>query len=314
MKKIGRIVPNLLAVVVSGTIVMGSITLALIESGKPIELSQPQPERTITKPMPTSTQERKIETSTIQPTVIPSSTSLPHTRCLPPEGWNPITIQAGENLASLAQIYYTSVQMLMEINCLVSEILAPGTILYVPSSSPTTTYTQTITPALTPTFTPSHTSIPSTTEYVCGPYPGWVLYTVQPNDTLYSLSNAFNVAVYMLQRANCMGTSTTIRAGKKIYVPNRPTITPVPATNTPVTATTSPTSTPIPMKTRVFTPFPRTPISTELPTPSSAAAQSPPDTRTPAESINSANTNIFSNSHLWLGIPLTSFFINIYTP
>ncbi len=60
---------------------------------------------------------------------------------------------------------------------------------------------------------------PTFTPQVCGPFEGWVLYTVQPNDTLFGLSLIFEVSIADLQFANCLGDSTSIQVGQRLYVP-----------------------------------------------------------------------------------------------
>ena len=64
---------------------------------------------------------------------------------------------------------------LIEANCLGTEELIPGTILYVPGIPPTESPIQ------------------------CGPPPGWIFYTVRPGDTLYHIGLAFGVSVTELQ-------------------------------------------------------------------------------------------------------------------
>ncbi|MEO8082901.1 MAG: LysM peptidoglycan-binding domain-containing protein, partial [Ardenticatenales bacterium] len=55
----------------------------------------------------------------------------------------------------------------------------------------------------------------------CGRTPGWVEYTVQPGDTLSSLSLRTGVDVGTLMQANCL-TSDTIYAGRLLYLARFP--------------------------------------------------------------------------------------------
>lgn len=99
------------------------------------------------------------------------------------------------------------------------------TITATKEESPTATQTRTQTMTLTETNAASTKEITST-ENVCGPPEGWVQYTVQSGDNLYRISLKFNITVDELKQANCLGSSTVIVVGEKIYVPNTPTSTP----------------------------------------------------------------------------------------
>jgi LysM repeat protein len=92
-----------------------------------------------------------------------------------------------------------------------------------------------------------HTPTPSVTPtaFDCGPPAIWVLYEVQEGETLASLASAYGITQGDLQRANCMGSSTTLAPGQSLFVPDRPTITPTP-TLPSATRTPKPTSTPAP--------------------------------------------------------------------
>ena len=214
-------------------------------------------------------------------TLLPTATVPPPASCPPPAGWIGVTVQSGETLESLAQEYGISVPALKDANCLRGKSIPAGALLYVPPA-----------PDASPTQ-------PAAAQ--CGPPPGWVFYTVQPGENLFRIGLAFGVEVSTLQWANCLGNSTYIRAGQRLYVPNVPTRTPLPLTAT-FTAAPAPTSTPtlttIP-PTPTWTPpatstaSPGTPVPTFTPTPSetisptaetptpTAAATTPPPTFTP---------------------------------
>ena len=58
-------------------------------------------------------------------------------------------------------------------------------------------------------YVPPPPTLPARTRVSCGAPSGWVIYYVQMGDTLYRLSVAYGITVADLQRANCMGGSTT---------------------------------------------------------------------------------------------------------
>ena len=72
----------------------------------------------------------------------------------------------------------------------------------------------------------------------CNPPPGWVIYNVQPGNTLFSLARWTNITLEQLQQANCLNVNETlIYAGQPIYLPfiptQSPTSLPVPAVPVP---------------------------------------------------------------------------------
>ncbi len=262
-----------IAAILSSAIVLGSLSLAFAEGNSlpPTPAPQASATETLFLPQPGST---SIFTAQPSPTFTMTATLQPPASCPPPQGWVAYTIQSGDTLGGLALVFKVTPDQLSKANCLFSDNLLPGAILYVPYSTPTATQPPVVFP----------TAIP------CGPPPGWIVYTVQPNDNLFRLSQAFGMSMYDLQRANCMGNSTLLLAGSRIYVPNVPTRTPMAtATNTPApaprptqtptrpqpTATSIPTSSPAPTmvptatSTSVPTLAPTTeasPIATTLPT------------------------------------------------
>lgn len=212
------------------------------------------------------------------PTFTPSVTSLPTatptflappTECPPPAGWVPVSVQPGDTLNSLSQVYGVTVEELRQGNCLVVNTLAVDSILYVPPLPPTATATATEPP------TPEPTDVP------CSPPRSWVTYTVRRGDTLSFLSRVFGVSVAQLQQANCLGSSTRIFTGQSLYVPFP----------FPITATASHTPPAVP--THTFTPPPMNtvppPTNTSVPTkppsptltPTAAHTSTPPPANTP---------------------------------
>ncbi|MBI3763129.1 MAG: LysM peptidoglycan-binding domain-containing protein, partial [Chloroflexi bacterium] len=84
------------------------------------------------------------------------------------------------------------------------------------TTEPTIADTATIAPptAITPLI-----ASPKPTVCVPAPPPGWVFYTIQPGDTLFSLSVKWGVSLATLQRVNCIGNPADIKAGQRIYAP-----------------------------------------------------------------------------------------------
>jgi LysM repeat protein len=184
-------------------------------------------------------------TNTAAPTAYPTETPLPvsptdtiepHTpttespsvlaQCDPPADWEVLFIEFGQTLEEIAADHQTTVEILIDGNCLSSTELLPGYIIFVPPANPTAT--------------------PSSSQAACTPPIGWITYTVRSGDNLYQISKAFGITVPELQAANCMGSSTKIITGSKLWVPNVPTITPT-ATKTPKPpAPTSPPPPPAP--------------------------------------------------------------------
>jgi len=146
--------------------------------------------------------------------------------------------------------------------------------------------TPTLPPNLTPSMYPSlavtpvpgeyptiiventQTTIPMASETVCTPLPGWVVYIVQPNDSLFNIGLKFGVTVAKLQEVNCMGTSVVIYTGQKLYVPYVATLTPPLSPTYQPTESASPTEI-IDLPTNTPEPVPTdTPFLTDTPQPS----------------------------------------------
>ncbi len=245
----------------SALLVLGSAYLALHEN----RAFQAQASIPTTPPLtfPTPVLLTPGQPTPVSPPSAPTETLAPPASCMPPEGWTAIPVQTGDTLESLAVQYGTTLQALTEANCLRSDRLPAGALLYVPGTPPTPMAAQ------------------------CGPPPGWVFYTVKPGENLFRIGLAFGVNVTTMQAANCMGNSTYIRAGQRLYVPNVPTRTPPPATATRTphpTATFSPTPvfTPTPLPTIPATPTTTfTPVYTSTPFPTATSAITPTLTPTP---------------------------------
>ena len=226
--------------VISVLLVIGGISLALAETLPAQATPTPIPP-TISLDFPTATFTPSLapaETATASPTLpaFPTNTAFAtntlfvQVSCNPPSGWIPVPVTTRDTLYSLAQRYKTTPENLGAANCLSSFDIPLGFVIYVPL-------------------------VPTVTVIPCGPPPGYVKrYVVQRGDTLSSIARLYRITYPTLQRANCMGSSTTIYAGQLLWVPNIivATRTPLPGftlvptfpaatlTNSPVPPTTYP--------------------------------------------------------------------------
>ncbi|MCS7251063.1 MAG: LysM peptidoglycan-binding domain-containing protein [Anaerolineae bacterium] len=226
----------------------------------PLPLPTPSPSTSPSLlPTPFSTPLAQLAT----PMSIPTSTP-----CRPPADWIPYRVQPGDTAFRLAALAGISLPRFLEANCLRRPALFIGQRVYLPVRLPTPT------PNLTP----------------CGPPADWILYTVQPGETLYRLSVRFQVPLYLLMQANCL-SSPTLAAGQRLYVPplGTPTFTPLPSPPPPPPL---PAPSPSPTATPTMTPEPTTPPAatpTSTPTmtptilPTETPSPSPTATETPAE-------------------------------
>ncbi len=115
-------------------------------------------------------------TNTPSPTTSPTYTATPTTTvalettssfiCTTPNGWVVYSVRIGESFAYYANYFNTTIEYLLEANCMQSNILVAGQQIYLPwtpyaaTNTPTRTATRTqviIHPSATRTFTPSPT-------------------------------------------------------------------------------------------------------------------------------------------------------------
>lgn len=201
---------------------------------------------------------------------------LPSCATTPPD-WMLTTIAEGESLLALSIRYGLSAEKIRLANCLPNDSLTNITALYLPN------------PATTPTATPFCSRPPS----------NWVRTTVLPGQTLFRLSQIFNVSINQIVQANCL-TSITLYAGQPIYLPGT-NVLPPPATTTPsptatstatasatstATASNTPTSTVPPLPTMSATPSATaTATATGTATASPTASVTPTASSTPTASV-----------------------------
>lgn len=209
MQALRQLGTGVIIAILSVLLVLGGIFLSLAET-----LPAPETPTQIPSTLPpsfptptaggTQTPVLPIETFTSTASASPTATMLQPTLvvCNPPSGWIQVTISGADTIYSLAQRYKTTAESLSAANCLSSLDVPAGFALYVPP-------------------------VPTVTVIPCGPPAGWVrARIVQRGDTLYSIALSYNLSFQQLQRANCMGSSTTIYAGQRLWVPNIP---PIPA-------------------------------------------------------------------------------------
>jgi LysM repeat protein len=276
MRALREMSGGLIVAVVSVLLVLGGISLSLAEN-QPDEPPTPTPlppiiATSIELPtftpsiVNTNTPEVATQTATQTFTASPSATLAVAAVCNPPTGWIQIIVSASDTLYTIAERYKTTAEILNISNCLNNTIPAVGARLYVPP-------------------------VPTVTVIPCGPLAGWIkAYTVKRGDNLYRISLLYRTTVALLQRANCMGSSTIIYVGQVLYVPNVPTSTPgvtdIPSFNTatpsftpqptsttaPVTDTPAPSPTTAPTDTSVPTATPPTVQSITIPSPTNSTS------------------------------------------
>lgn len=259
MQSLRQLGIGVIIAIVSVILVVGGIMLALAESlpapSTPTQIPATLPQSFPTPTITASPIQSETPTATQTVTVLPTDTLLAATTtpCSPPIGWVRIIAGAGDTIYSVAQRYKTTAENLSAANCLLSADLPAGYALYVPP-------------------------VPTVTVIPCGPPIGWVrTHIVQRGDTLFRIALSYGTTYPQLQRANCMGSSTIIYAGQRLWVPNVPTRTPIPGTTTipdfptstntslPIPTTVTPSSTLPPTETFTVTPSPTATPTTALP-------------------------------------------------
>ncbi|MBE9473281.1 MAG: LysM peptidoglycan-binding domain-containing protein [Chloroflexi bacterium] len=225
-----------LAAGLSIVIVLGSMLLAFTEGGQTtsfasfptlesVDISTPSNQGTAPPANTPTINPTPIPTN--QPTLTPTlilSALTESDLCEPPPGWEAYTVQRSDTLNKLSASTGLTPQQLADANCLTESRLIPGTILYLPPTSPT------ITPLK------------------CGAPSHWVIYIVRSGDTLFSIAQRVNSTVSQLKYANCL-TSDKIRTGQKILVPYQPAPISSPTPVSPTKQPPSPTSTLLPTAT-----------------------------------------------------------------
>jgi LysM repeat protein len=211
MQSLRQLGGGVIIAIVSVLLVIGGISLALAETLPAQATPTPIPP-TISLNFPTATFTPSLLFSEVGTTTASATATLPliatdtafatntlfvQASCNKPSGWIPVTVGTSDTIYSLAQRYKTTPENLGTANCLSSYAIPVGFVIYVPPI------------------------VATVTVVPCGPLPGYVKrYVVQRGDTLSSIARLYGIPYTTLQRANCMGSSTTIYAGQLLWVPN----------------------------------------------------------------------------------------------
>lgn len=279
MKTVRNGLVGILLAIGTGLITLSTFSYSVFEGfAYPAGTFTPRP----TLPLPNLTPLGVQATSTwLQ---LPVATETSPNICQPPSGWIRYLLQAGDNLATIANLRGVNLVTILQGNCLLSENVIPGTEIFLPPL-PTASLVLTTSPTSASTLT--HVS------FLCGPPAGWTLYTIQPGDTLLKISRAFRVSVFQLRSANCL-VGDYIRSGSQLWVPNVPTstFTSAPATKTP-TASQTETATPTLPLTATYTLSPTstfTETATIEPSVTETFTPTPSETQTSISTLTSTST------------------------
>ncbi len=137
------------------------------------------------------------------PTPVLSATPLvTATGCAVPAGWVRYTVGEGDTLSRLEVASGASVSALMQANCLADSTIYLGQTLWLPVAPP-----------------PTATQSPEPTR--CAAPAGWVVWVVQPGDTLSTLAAGVGASVESIRQANCL-PDDTIYAGRGLWLPRQP--------------------------------------------------------------------------------------------
>jgi LysM repeat protein len=191
---------------VSTVLVLGGLSLSLVEFAKP---APPTPtDVLLPSPLPltaTATFPPPLESHTPTNTALPTNTPPPPPSCQIPINWTATIVRPGDTLESIAARYRITAEELRQTNCLLTNSIPQGSTIYVPIVS-------------------------TSTVAVCNPGAvGWVKsYRVQPNDTLYRIAINHYTTVALLKQVNCR-SSDFISVGELLWVPNIPTRTATPS-------------------------------------------------------------------------------------
>ncbi len=136
------------------------------------------------------------------------------------------TIQAGDNLSSVASAFDTTTARLLELNGLGNaNLVRVGQVLMVPQPAPQPTTTTVPTTAPTPTTSPtsSPTALPPTSlpTPTATPEPAALTttYTVRTGDTLSTIAERFGTSTSELLQLNGLGNANLVRVGQRLTVP-----------------------------------------------------------------------------------------------
>lgn len=166
------------------------------------------------------------DTPTPTPTDTQTSTSTPA-----------LTVTAAKSTSTSAATYTTTpAGMLIQATTLAPTLTSSATRV-LPTASDTATLKPsataipaTLTPTITITATATSTATatitatlePEGTPAACSRPAGWVVYLVQPGDTLATIAEAVDSTVQQLGRVNCITSPANLLVGDVLYVPKLP--------------------------------------------------------------------------------------------
>jgi len=191
----------LLFALASAGLVIGGLSLSLAERYGPRGETSTASLQIVTQvETPTASSIPRVQTATAGATGI--GTIAVGAACQYPVGWIQAVAQSGDTLASMAARYRSTTAALRVANCLLSEALVPGAVLYVPAVSANTITACTAGAA------------------------GWSRhYVVKAGDTMYRIATDHYTTVDRLKHVNCR-TSDLIRSGELLWAPSVATRTP----------------------------------------------------------------------------------------
>lgn len=289
----------------SAIIVFGSLALSFVEDGRAQAGLPASSMGQVNSTLPTLEVQQGSRIPTVVVQEIPGSVAITvpgnsenpfQSTCQPPAGWRLYTILPDDSPDSLALRFGLSPEEFARANCLEVAVssLPPGATVFVPvvavEMQPTPLPSIEVSQVSRGQEVARRQETVKRKEAACGPPSRWVAYVVRSGDTLYSLSAITGASIAEIQRANCLGSSTLIRAGRSLFLPFYPvTVVEAPQTRraspTPVRPTVYPTlppgySTPRPSP----TPYPteQPPTGTTV-TATSLPPTAPPPTQPPTE-------------------------------
>jgi LysM repeat protein len=173
------------------------IAIAAVWLWKPWQASEPQAMAPATATNTPTATALPTATYEVAPTATPlNSPTPPPTPTLPP---NQVyhTVESGETVSTIAKLYGTTVQAILQANGLkATSILSVGQQLIIPLP---------IADTPTPTVTPT----PSPTPFV---------YTIKSGDTLSDIAKRFGTTVEALMEANGIEDATRLTVGTKLTI------------------------------------------------------------------------------------------------
>lgn len=260
-----RDVGNALVIaLISILLMVGALSISLVEFVPEVtptstNMVPPSPlPLTVTITLPPTTTPLILESPTASLTSTSTITATPPSSCAVPLGWGQTIVYNGDTLDNIAVRYRISKDQLRAGNCLLSDNLVLGSVLYVPP-------------------------VATNTAVLCYPgAAGWAnTYIVKSGDTFYKIAQNYYTKADTIKSVNCR-TSDYIYTGETLWVPL------VAATR----AAPSPYPTTLPGDTAI--PYPTDPITeTPLPytvTPVPSPTPEPPATPTPVPTLTASPT------------------------